>query len=55
MRLQGLELVREERNVELLRHSRMTVSALARRAGMSAPAVRERLPRLEEAGSHYHM
>ncbi len=54
MRLQGSELVREKRNVELLRllraDPRMTVSELARRVGMSAPAVRERLQRLEEAG-----
>lgn len=54
MRLQGSELVREKRNVELLRllrtDPRMTVSALARRVGMSAPAVRERLQRLEETG-----
>lgn len=28
----------------------MTVSALARQVGMSAPAIRERLQRLEEAG-----
>jgi Lrp/AsnC family leucine-responsive transcriptional regulator len=36
---------------------RMTVSELARRVGMSAPAVRERLQRLEEAGviKGYHV
>lgn len=61
MRLHGSELVREKRNVELLRllraDPRMTVSALARRVGMSAPAVRERLQRLEEAGviKGYHL
>jgi Lrp/AsnC family leucine-responsive transcriptional regulator len=47
-------VVQEKRNVELLRllraDARLTVSALARRVGMSAPAVRERLQRLEEAG-----
>lgn len=54
MRLQGSELVREPRNVEILRglraDPRMSVSALARQVGLSAPAVRERLARLEEAG-----
>lgn len=54
MRLQGSELVREPRNVEILRRlradPRMSVSALARQVGLSAPAVRERLARLEEAG-----
>ena len=48
------ELLRDVRNVELLRllrdDPRMSVSALARRVGMSAPAVRERIQRLEEAG-----
>ncbi len=48
------ELLRDARNVELLRllrdDPRMSVSALARRVGMSAPAVRERIQRLEEAG-----
>ena len=47
------ELLRDTRNVELLRllsdDPRMGVSELARRVGMSAPAVRERLARLEEA------
>lgn len=42
------------RNVELLRllqdDPRMSTSELARRVGMSAPAVRERVLRLEEAG-----
>jgi Lrp/AsnC family leucine-responsive transcriptional regulator len=52
--LQALELVRDERNRELLRllrdDPRMATSELARRIGMSAPAVRERLLRLEEIG-----
>lgn len=47
-------LLQDARNVELLRlllaDPRMPVTALARRIGMSAPAVRERLTRLEEAG-----
>lgn len=54
MRLQVSELVREKRNVELLRllrkDPRITVSELARRVGMSAPAVRERPQRLKESG-----
>jgi Lrp/AsnC family transcriptional regulator, leucine-responsive regulatory protein len=48
------ELLRDATNVELLRllsdDPRMGISELARRVGMSAPAVRERLARLEEAG-----
>jgi len=51
--LQLAELVRDPRNVELLTllqdDPRMNVSELARRMGMSAPAVRERLARLEDA------
>ena len=43
-----------ERNVKLLRllrdDPRMGISEMARRVGMSAPAVRERVQRLEEAG-----
>ena len=54
MRLQFQELLRDNRNVELLRllndDPRMGTSELARRVGMSAPAVRERVLRLEEAG-----
>ncbi len=54
MRLAIAEPVRDTRNVELLRllreDPRMPVSELARRIGMSAPAVRERLNRLEEDG-----
>jgi Lrp/AsnC family leucine-responsive transcriptional regulator len=52
--LQSSELMLDQRNVELLRllraDPRMNLSALARRIGMSAPAVRERIARLEEAG-----
>lgn len=48
------ELVRDPRNVELLRllrgDPRLGTANLARRVGMSAPAVRERVLRLEEAG-----
>lgn len=51
--LQPSDLVRDPRNVELLallqENPRMNVSELARRVGMSAPAVRERLARLEDA------
>jgi Lrp/AsnC family leucine-responsive transcriptional regulator len=36
--------------VELHRDPRITMSALARRVGMSAPAVTERIQRLERAG-----
>jgi Lrp/AsnC family leucine-responsive transcriptional regulator len=47
-------LLLDARNVELLRllagTPRMGISELARRVGMSAPAVRERIQRLEEAG-----
>jgi Lrp/AsnC family leucine-responsive transcriptional regulator len=54
MSLQIADLLRDSRNIELLRllsgDPRMSVSALARRIGMSAPAVRERIQRLEEAG-----
>jgi Lrp/AsnC family leucine-responsive transcriptional regulator len=52
--LKGAELLRDTRNLALLRllrdDPRMSVSELARRVGMSAPAVRERVQRLEEAG-----
>src|SRR5258708_9691973 len=52
--LQMSDLLRDARNVDVLRllrdDPRMSVSALARRVGMSAPAVRERIQRLEEAG-----
>jgi Lrp/AsnC family transcriptional regulator, leucine-responsive regulatory protein len=54
LRRQTSELLRDRRNVELLRllhdDPRMGTSELARRVGMSAPAVRERVLRLEEAG-----
>jgi Lrp/AsnC family leucine-responsive transcriptional regulator len=54
MRLQASDLLRDGKNLALLRllrgDPRMAISALARRVGMSAPAVRERVQRLEEAG-----
>jgi Lrp/AsnC family transcriptional regulator, leucine-responsive regulatory protein len=54
LRLQVQELLRDHRNIELLRllrdDPRLSTSELARRVGMSAPAVRERILRLEEAG-----
>jgi Lrp/AsnC family transcriptional regulator, leucine-responsive regulatory protein len=52
--LQVDRLLREPRNLRLLRllraDPRMGIAAMARRIGMSAPAVRERVLRLEEAG-----
>ena len=52
MRLQFAELLRDSRNLDLLRllreDPRISISELARRIGMSAPAVRERVLRLEE-------
>jgi len=54
MRLQCAELLRDSRNLDLLRllreDPRISISELARRIHMSAPAVRERVLRLEEAG-----
>jgi Lrp/AsnC family leucine-responsive transcriptional regulator len=54
MPLQIAELLLDARNVKLLRllreDPRMSISAMARRIGMSAPAVRERVQRLEDAG-----
>lgn len=54
LRLQPSEMLRDRRNVELLAllrdDPRLGISELARRVGMSAPAVRERILRLEEAG-----
>jgi Lrp/AsnC family leucine-responsive transcriptional regulator len=54
MSLRPSELVLDARNVRLLRllrdEPRLGLAELARRIGMSAPAVRERLQRLEEAG-----
>jgi Lrp/AsnC family leucine-responsive transcriptional regulator len=48
------ELLLDRRNVELLnrlqRDPRIGIAELARQVGMSAPAVRERILRLEEAG-----
>lgn len=53
-RLQYAGLLRDSRNLGLLRllreDPRISISELARRIGMSAPAVRERVLRLEEAG-----
>ena len=53
-RLQVSDLLRDATNIALLRllrdDPRLSVSELARRVKMSAPAVRERLQRLEEAG-----
>ncbi|HEV2213595.1 MAG TPA: Lrp/AsnC family transcriptional regulator, partial [Gammaproteobacteria bacterium] len=52
--LQIAEPLQDARNLELLRLLRadpcMSVSEMARRVGMSAPAVRERIERLKEAG-----
>jgi len=52
--LQIPDVLLDARNVELLRllsgNPRMSTSELARRIGMSAPAVRERIQRLEESG-----
>ena len=54
MRLQPRNLLRDATNLELLAQlrtdPRLGISELARRVGMSAPAVRERLLRLEESG-----
>jgi Lrp/AsnC family leucine-responsive transcriptional regulator len=48
------KLLLDSRNIELIRllqaDPRCAVSELARRVGLSAPSVRERLTRLEEAG-----
>ena len=53
-RLHVSELLRDETNVALLHllrdDPRLSISELARQVKMSAPAVRERLQRLEEAG-----
>src|SRR6185312_13149654 len=52
--LQISSLLLDARNVEILAllagDPRMSVSELARRVGMSAPATRERIQRMEEAG-----
>ncbi|MGB6604718.1 MAG: Lrp/AsnC family transcriptional regulator [Steroidobacteraceae bacterium] len=54
MSLHGRELLQDARNVELLEllrdDPRVSISELARRVGMSAPAVRERVQRLEDSG-----
>jgi len=54
MHLQISDLLQDARNVKLLRElradPRLSISELARRIGLSAPAARERLARLEEAG-----
>ncbi len=54
MHLRRSDLLLDPRNLRLLRllrdDPRMIVSELARRVGMSAPAVRDRLHRLEESG-----
>ena len=53
-RLQPSELLGDRKNLALIRllrdDPRSPISKLARRVKMSAPAVRERLQRLEEAG-----
>jgi Lrp/AsnC family leucine-responsive transcriptional regulator len=47
-------LIADAKNLDMLRalqaDPRLPISALARRVGMSAPAVRERLQRLEDTG-----
>lgn len=52
--LQISQLLQDSRNVQILAmlagDPRMSVSELARRVGMSAPATRERIQRIEEAG-----
>lgn len=54
MNLHSSELLGDSRNVRLLQllseNPRTSISELARQVGMSAPAVRERVERLEEAG-----
>ena len=53
-KLRATKSVLDGKNLELLRHlrnaPRLAVSEVARRVGMSAPAVRERIARLEESG-----
>jgi Lrp/AsnC family transcriptional regulator, leucine-responsive regulatory protein len=53
-RLQISDLLLDARNVQILallsRNPRTSVSQLARSVGMSAPATRERIQRMEEAG-----
>ena len=54
LRLQVSDVLRDATNIAVIRllrdDPRMSISELARRVKMSAPAVRERLQRLEEAG-----
>ncbi|WP_394827694.1 Lrp/AsnC family transcriptional regulator [Pendulispora albinea] len=54
MSLRTMNLVCDPRNAEILRllrdDPRIPVSELARRIGMSAPAVKERVQRMEDAG-----
>lgn len=54
IRLQTSDLLRDARNVRILAllqgDPRMSISELARRVGMSAPATRERIQRMEDAG-----
>ena len=53
MNLRTSELLTDARNVQILGllrdDPRINISELARRVGMSAPAIRERIQRLEEA------
>lgn len=54
MNLQNGNLLADARNIELLKllqgDPRMPLSEIARRIGMSSPAVKERIARLEDAG-----
>ena len=54
MSLRTLKLLRDKRNAEIVRvlqgDARTSISELARRVAMSAPAVKERVQRMEEAG-----
>ena len=54
MSLYPADTLLDERNIQLLtllrEDPRMSISEMARQMGMSAPAVRERLQRLEESG-----
>ncbi|RDS81156.1 Lrp/AsnC family transcriptional regulator [Dyella monticola] len=54
MSLQNIKQLRDPTDVEIVRQliaePRLTISELARRVGMSAPAVRERIQRMEETG-----
>ena len=54
MAIQIADLLLDPRNAKILRllraDPRMNISELARRVGMSAPAIRERVQRLQETG-----